>query len=84
MTDSYFAALETEKTKLDQTGQSFCYVTSVENSITGSKGGVVTEVSNAIAARMILERTARVSTQEEIDAHLHRGPIGANPAEVTV
>ncbi len=84
MTDAYFAALETEKAKLEKTGQNFGYITSVENSITGSKGGVVTEVPNAIAARMILEGTARVSTQEEIDAHLHRGPSGANPAEVTV
>jgi hypothetical protein len=82
MTDAYLEALENEKAKLDQTGQNFGYITSLENRITGNKGGVVTEVPNSIAARMILDRTARVSTPEEIDAH--RGPSGANPAEATV
>ena len=83
MTEAHLAALDTAKAKLDQTGQSFTYITSVENEITGSKGGVITEVTNANAARMILEGQARLSTQEEIDSHLHRGPSGADLAEVT-
>lgn len=82
---TYLEALETETAKLDATGNSFVFTTSLENSTKGSTAGTVAEVSNAIAARMFVEGVARVSTQEEIDAHLRRGPsVGANPAEVTV
>ncbi len=82
---TYLEALENETTKLDATGNSFVYITSVENELRGSTAGTVAECPNAIAARMFVDGTARVSTPEEIDAHLHRGPsVGANPETVTV
>lgn len=47
----------------------YVFVTS-EKTTNGGKQGVITEVDTALAARMIVDGSARESTPEEIAAHL--------------
>lgn len=62
----YYQNVKQTRAKLPEP---YVFVTSMETT-NGGKQGVISEVETALAARMIVDGSARESTPEEIAAHL--------------
>lgn len=72
--EQYFAAISEEKAKLDAAHYTgFVFMTSVRNLSKNSTAGSVCEVSTKMAAKHIVEGTARESTSQEIAAFKQAG-----------
>ncbi len=49
------------------------HIMSLENPARGSTSGTVTQVSNRLGAEYIINNTARIATESEVQAHRDRG-----------
>lgn len=66
-TGAYYAGIREDKARLDKLYPGgFLFVMSVQNPNAGSVAGVVSHVSTRIAAKHLVENTARIATDAEI------------------
>ena len=71
---AYYAGIREEKARLDKLYPSgFVFIMSVQNLNCGSTGGAVTEVPTRIAAKHIVDVTARIATDEDIAEFKRKG-----------
>jgi hypothetical protein len=64
---AYFSAIRQGQAKLETLFPGgFCHVTSIRNPNAGSTAGTVTEVPLRIAAKHIVENTARIASDSEV------------------
>ena len=62
----FWAQVRSESAQLPEP---FYFLMSLEEPALGSRGGVITEVPKHIAARLIVEKTARLATPDEVAAY---------------
>ena len=73
----YFRKLRETESSLEE---SFPVITSLETA-DGGKGGVISEVSRAVAAKLLVEGRAVLATDEQKQAYLNQQEIAKKNAE---
>lgn len=62
----YWAAVKAERERI---AEPYVFVTSIQDEVSGAKGGAVCQVSREDAAVLIVKKTHRLATDDEVKAY---------------